>query len=226
MTFRVLPVPVSPTHSTCLSFRNSASMMYVYRTVSAVGTMISANAWSGLGAYSYGLHPLDPPALGLVVAKLEDGAVRAAGGRCGGHVLRERVRLRLLAEERLQTRSPGPVTDAPRDQMRENTQSGSAARCRVFDLRFVQGRLAQRLVALVPLQQRGHHVERARDQAVVHGGDRLFQLLPDEEQDAVQPGDDARRSRGTYRRAAGTVSGRTAGSSSSSGVKPIDVGSM
>ena len=52
ITFSVLPVPVSPTHSTCLSFRNSASMMYVYRTVSAVGTMISANAASGFTAYS------------------------------------------------------------------------------------------------------------------------------------------------------------------------------
>mmetsp|Transcript_6701 Transcript_6701/g.27155 ORF Transcript_6701/g.27155 Transcript_6701/m.27155 type:complete len:211 (-) Transcript_6701:6365-6997(-) len=51
ITFSVFPVPVSPTHSTCLSFFTSASMMYVYRTVSAVGTMISANAASGFTAY-------------------------------------------------------------------------------------------------------------------------------------------------------------------------------
>ena len=52
MTFRVLPVPVSPTHSTCLSLSRSLSMTYVYRTVSAVGTMMDAKAWSGFGLYS------------------------------------------------------------------------------------------------------------------------------------------------------------------------------
>ena len=44
MTFRVLPVPVSPTQSTCLSFRSNLSMTYVYLTVSAVGTIMEAKA--------------------------------------------------------------------------------------------------------------------------------------------------------------------------------------
>ena len=55
----------------------------------------------------HGFHPLDPPACGLVVAELEDGAVRAAGGHRGGHVFCETVRLRLVAEETLQSRSAG-----------------------------------------------------------------------------------------------------------------------
>jgi hypothetical protein len=52
ITFKVLPVPVSPTHNTCLSFFNKTSIRNVYRTVSGVGTMICENGVSGFTAYS------------------------------------------------------------------------------------------------------------------------------------------------------------------------------
>ena len=39
----VLPVPVGPVIKTCLSFVTRSSIRYVYRTVSIVGMIISAN---------------------------------------------------------------------------------------------------------------------------------------------------------------------------------------
>ena len=51
-TFNVFPVPVSPTHSTCFPATSRRSSRYVYRTVSGVGTMMSANGMSGSHLYS------------------------------------------------------------------------------------------------------------------------------------------------------------------------------
>ncbi len=59
----LLPVPVSPTHSTCFWFSSSWSMTQLLRTVSTVGTKM---AWNGVptGTENRGMvdcHVTQPP---------------------------------------------------------------------------------------------------------------------------------------------------------------------
>mmetsp|Transcript_14901 Transcript_14901/g.36049 ORF Transcript_14901/g.36049 Transcript_14901/m.36049 type:complete len:378 (-) Transcript_14901:66-1199(-) len=124
ITFSVLPVPVSPTHSTWLSLSSSLSMTYVYRTVSAVGTMISANACSGLTLYAgmvfiHSFHASSSWSKQYSYMLLMPLSV---GGMCSANP----PSVAFLRRNSSSLGRPGPVQEAHTDQMMEKHHMGSA----------------------------------------------------------------------------------------------------
>mmetsp|Transcript_3151 Transcript_3151/g.13663 ORF Transcript_3151/g.13663 Transcript_3151/m.13663 type:complete len:966 (+) Transcript_3151:6936-9833(+) len=135
----------------------------------------------------YGLHPLDPFALVLVVAVLVHARVALALGR---HEIGEFVLLGFLTEKLLQLRPAGTCDGRAEGPNHREDPEGNRGFVRVPPLFAAERLLALHRVPHVPLEQRGHQVELPLHEARVHRGHSLLQVLSHEEHDALHAGHD------------------------------------